>query len=337
MLDNLSREKSKVAVIGLGKMGLLHASILNVLTNGNITALCDKSWLIQKVSKRLFNGVQVVKDVEDLSGLDLDLVYVTTPIFFHSFVIKDIYSSGIARNIFVEKTLASNYGEAKEACDLAQSYGGVNMVGYMKRFTVTFMKAKDLLAEETLGEVTSFKAYAYSSDFFGVKKKQETSGARGGALRDLGSHVVDLALWFFGDLQVNSVSLQSQAEGDFEDSIFFRVKKSNGLLGEFNVSRCMENYRMPEIGLCIEGSKGTMEVNDDKLELNLNDGKSIVWYRHDLDDKVSFWLGATEYVREDEYFVKSVLEGHNAEPSFYTASKVDHLIDQVTDRAGKNV
>lgn len=327
----------RVAVVGLGKMGLLHASILNVLSNVQLTAVCDKSRLISNFSKRLFSKVHVVNDIAKLSGLDLDLVYVTTPISSHSLVTKNVYSSGLASNLFVEKTLASSYDEAKELCDLAQSFGGINMVGYMKRFTVTFKKAKDLLSQKSLGEVISFKAYAYSSDFLGYKKSSKTSTSRGGALRDLGSHVVDLALWYFGDLQVDSAMLQSQNERDTENSVYFRIKKSNGLTGEFNVSRCMENYRLPEVGLHIEGSKGIMKVNDDKVELKLNHGKSFVWYRHDLNDNVSFWLGAPEYFREDEHFVKSVLEGYNAEPSFYTASKVDYIIDQVTYRAGKNV
>ena len=335
-MENLSREKLRVAVVGLGKMGLLHASILNVLPNAQLTALCDKSTLVLRFSKRIFDGVHVVDDVGKLSGLDLDVVYVTTPIFSHPFVAKNVYLRGIARNVFVEKTLASSYDEARELCELVQSFGGVNMVGYMKRFAVTFRKAKELLDQETLGEVISFDAYGYSSDFFGSNKNLKASSSRGGVLGDSGCHAVDLALWFFGDLQVDSAKLESLTDAHSEDSVYFRVKKSNSLVGEFHISWCMENYRLPEFGLLIKGSKGIMRVNDDKLELKLNDGKSFTWYRHDLNDNVFFWLGAPEYFREDEYFIKSVLEDRNVEPSFYTASKVDYIIDQVRYRAEKN-
>lgn len=317
-------------------MGVLHASILNILPNVQLTALCDKSTVILKFSKRIFNRVHVVDDVEKLSALDIDVIYVTTPIFSHSLVAKNVYSREIARNLFIEKTLASSYDEAKEVCELAQAFGGVNMVGYMKRFAVTFRKAKNLLTQETLGEVSSFDAYAYSSDFLGSKKNSKTSASRGGALRDSGCHVVDLALWFFGDLQVDSAKLQSPTEKDSENSVYFRVKKPSGLEGKFSVSRCMENYRLPEMGLLVRGSKGIMRVNDDKVSLKLKGGKSSTWYRHDLNDNVFFWLGAPEYVREDEYFVKSVLENRSAEPSFYAASKVDYIIDQVRYRAGRN-
>jgi len=334
--ENLSRESLKVAIIGLGKMGLLHASILSTLPNVQLTALCDKSFLIRKFCSRVFERVHVVDDLAKLFDLDLDAVYITTPIPSHFFVTKTIYSNGIARNVFVEKTLASSYDEAKELCELAQSFESTDMVGYMKRFAVTFMKAKDLLDQETLGEIISFDAYAYASDFFGGEKSSKTSASRGGVLRDLGAHVIDLALWFFGDLHVGSAEMKSLVEGGSEDSVYFRVKESNGLEGRFSISWCMENYRLPEFGLLIKGSKGIVRVDDDKVELKLDDGKSSTWFRHDLNDNVNFLLGAPEYFREDECFIKSVLDGGNAEPSFCTASKVDYIIDQVKNRAGKD-
>lgn len=335
-VESLSRESLKVAVVGLGKMGLLHASILNVLPNVQLVGLCDRSAMVRKFCKKVFNGVHLVDDVETFSDLNLDAVFVTTPISSHFLVTKSIYSKGIARNVFVEKTLASSYDEAKELCQFAQSFRGVDMVGYQRRLAVSFRKVKDLLIQGAIGEVASFNAYAYSSDLLGSKRNSKTSVFRGGVLRDLGAHVVDLALLFFGDLTVDSTRQKSATDRDSKDSVYFRVEGSNGLEGEFNISWCMENYRLPEFGLLIKGSKGIMSVNDDRVELELDNGKSSTWYKHDLNDNVDFLLGAPEFLREDKCFVKSVLEGRNVEPSFYTASKVDYLIDQVKYGAGKN-
>jgi predicted dehydrogenase len=146
---------------------------------------------------------------------------------------------------------------------------------------------------------------------------------------------VDLALWFLDDFEVNTVKSPSLTKGLDENSVCFTVKKSNGLEGRFDVSQSMENYHLPEIGMLIKGSKGTMAVNSDKVTVK-NGEESLTWYRQDLDDNVFFWLGASEYFRENEYFVKSVLEGRSAEPSFHTASKVDNIIDQVECSVGKN-
>ena len=325
----------KVAVIGIGKMGLLHAGILSFLPNVELVALCDKSAVILRFARKVFasTGVKVLNEIEKLSDLDLDAAYVTTPISSHSVIARELYASGTVRNLFVEKTLAPNYEEAKALCELAQRNKGVNMVGYMKRFAVTFRKAKDLLDEKALGELSSFDVYAYSSDFLGIDADSKVSASRGEALRDLGCHAIDLALWFFGGFQVESVKPRSTLN-ETSDLVCFTVSSSNGLNGQLSVSRSMEGYRMPEIGISITGSKGTLRVNDDVLNIKQNDGKSLTWYRHDLGDNMAFCLGEAEYFREDQHFVSSILNGHGAEPDFLTASKVDRIIDDVKTRGG---
>jgi predicted dehydrogenase len=336
-VDSLKRRKLRLAVVGLGKMGLLHASILNVLSDVELVALCDRSALMSRLFRRIFSpaGVSVVSDFEKLSGLDLDAVYITTPISSHSFIAKNVYVKDIARNVFVEKTLASDYNQAKELCGLAKSHDSITMVGYMKRFSVTFGKAKSLLTQGVLGELSSFKAYAYSSDFLGLTKESRSSAPRGGALRDLGCHTVDLALWLFGDLEVADIMSKVQTEIGSETSVSFKARTPNGLEGQFDVSQSIENCRMPEIGLFIDGSEGRIEVNDDRLCLDLSDGGSSRWYRHDLPDSVGFWLGEPEYFREDQQFIKSVSENRKCEPNFDTASRVDHIIDVVRNRSNR--
>jgi predicted dehydrogenase len=332
----LSKEELKVAVVGLGKMGILHSCILNVLPNVQLVVLCEKSGMIRRLFKKILN-THIVDDVEKLAHSEIDAVYVTTPIPSHFSIIKALCEEKIVRNIFVEKTLAANYDEAKKLCELESRFSDVNMVGYMRRFAVTFNKARELLTEGALGDVASFRAHAFSSDFHNSPKGAKTPAARGGVLRDLGCHVVDLALWFFGDLQVNSATVTSHINDDSEDHAHFDVRALNDSLeGTFDASWCMEGYRMPEVGLSISGSKGTIEVSDDKLELKPNIGRSSTWFRHDLVDNVSFWLGGPEYFRENEYFIKSIRQGKKAEPSFNTASKVDRIIDQIKKRADKH-
>lgn len=328
-------KRLKVAVVGLGKMGLLHASILNFLPNVEVVAFCDKSAVIRRFSKKIFEpaGINIVSDIKDLSDLDLEAAYVTTPISSHSSIAKELYESKIAHNLFVEKTLASNYEEAKGLCELAKNYGGINMVGYMKRFAVTFRKAKSFLSNGDLGEIYSFDAYAYSSDFLEAKVGTKKSASRGGALRDLGCHVIDLALWLLGDFKVVSVKPAEPAEAG-KEFMCFSVDSSSGVKGQFTVSRAMENYRMPEMGLVINGSEGTLMVNDDKTDLRLSNGASFTWHRHDLGDSVDFWLGESEYFRENQHFIESILHGKKAEPDFYTASKVNESIDQVRAKGG---
>jgi predicted dehydrogenase len=318
-------------VIGLGKMGILHASILNTMPEVELVALVDKSALMKRLFRRIFSpkGFKVISDFKELSGLDLDAVYVTTPISSHAFIAKSLFAKGVVLNMFVEKTLASNYDKAKELCDIAKNLGAITMVGYMKRFSVIFRKAKDLLNQRVVGEPYSFKAYAYSSDFLGLTRESKSSAPRGGALKDIGCHVIDLALWLLGDLEVRDVAVGAKGEVDSGTSLSFSAQNLDGLEGEFDISQQMPNYRMPEFGLLIDCRKGRIEVNDDRIVLTQADGSRTKWYRHDLNDIVDFFLGETEYFRENQHFVTSLLNERMCETNFETAARVDYVIDQV--------
>ena len=330
----MKERKLRFGIIGLGKMGLLHAGLLNVFPEVELVALCEKSALMNRLFKRIFSkSGQVVDDIEKLHELNLDAVYVTTPISSHYSIIKDLYAKEVVSNIFVEKTLASNYSQSKELCEIAKNVGGINMVGYMKEFSAVFGKAKELFSQGELGEPQSFKAYAYSSDFLGFTKESKSSASRGGALSDLGCHVIDLSRWILGRLEVCDVLSIVRNEGGSETSVSFAVVNSNGLSGQIDVSQSMPNYRMPEFGLSIKCAKGNIDVNDDRLCLTLNSGAQKKWYRHDLKDGVFFSIGDPEYFRETSHFVNSLLNNRQCETSFDDASMVDYLIDQVRSRS----
>lgn len=330
----LSRELN-IAVVGMGKMGILHSAVLRVIPRVRLVALCEKSAFTVRLLKKLYKNVQVVDDLEKLADQPIDAVYVTTPIPSHFPIAKTILQKRIASNLFVEKTLANNYEQSKELCEIANHVGSITMVGYLRRFYVTFKKSKDLISEGSIGELRSFKAHALSSDLLQARKDSQVSASRGGVLRDLGCHAIDLALWFFGDLTISSARLKSNTPNGSEDIVSFKVENSEGLDGDFDISWCNENYRMPEVEFSVTGSRGVLQVNDDMVKMKLNNGKTSTFYRHDLDDTVPFWLGLPEYYREDFDFVNAVMANGRAEPDFMTASRVDSVIDQVLKRADR--
>ena len=332
----MSKKTLNAAVVGMGKMGLLHASLLSVLPNVKLKAVCEKSAVTRKFVKKAFRRLNVVEDVAEFSGLDLDAVFITTSTPSHYNVAKDVYQQGLARHLFIEKPLAASYAESKELCELASKFGGVNMVGYLRRFMVTFMKAKDLLDQGAIGEPVSFRMSGFSSDFCGINGSK-ISGARGGVLRDLGSYAIDMALWFFGELEAKSARIEALTGLNAEDAAHFILQRKDGSLkGEFSVSWCAEGYRLPEVILTIEGSKGNIEANDDKVSVKLENGTNSTLYRLNLDDTAQFWLGGPEYYREDAYFIDCIQNNSAAEPSFDAASKVDFLIDAIQRNAEKH-
>jgi predicted dehydrogenase len=146
---------------------------------------------------------------------------------------------------------------------------------------------------------------------------------------------MDLALWFFGDLNVRSTKT-NEVDGKHKwvETIQFELSQDNGFAGVCEVSWYKREYRMPEVGFHIEGSKGVLEVNDDEVQYKTRSGEIKNWYRHDLNDNVPFWLGAPEYFREDEYFMNCVAKNQKAEPCFESASRVDAIIEEVKRSLG---
>jgi predicted dehydrogenase len=258
--------------------------------------------------------------------LNLDAVYVITPIPSHYSVIKEVYGDKIAKNVFVEKTLSCNYDHSQELCKLAEHSKGANMVGYMKRFAVTFNQAKKLLEEEAIGKVTSFKAYAFSSDFSDAPQGSEASRSRGSVLEDLGSHVTDMALWYFGDFTVTNAKPIANSP---HDALIYNVEGPSGLKGDFEVSWCKTGYRMPEFCLSIQGTNGSLKVNDDEVILEPANEQPQRWYRQNLGDNVGFMLGNPEFYRETKDFLESIVFGNETKLNFEGARKTDCILQQV--------
>ena len=136
--------KLNVGVVGLGKMGVLHASILSAIPSVKVVALCEKSAIVGGFAHRLLPEVHVTSSLRTFADLRLDAVFVTTPIPTHYEIVREVVSDGIARNVFTEKTLTSSHDESQDLCQLAGP-SLCTMVGYHRRYAVTFNRAKALL------------------------------------------------------------------------------------------------------------------------------------------------------------------------------------------------
>jgi len=316
----------RAAVIGLGKMGLLHASTLGAMGGVKVVALCEKSRFLTRFARKAVPSVTVVEEVSQLAGKGLDVVFVTTPIPSHTPIVRQLYLEGIASNVFSEKTLSSNHSDSLELCSLAERASGVTMVGYQRRFGVTFAKARELLHEGSIGEAESFEAHAFSSDFAGVEGGDMLTG-RGGVLRDLGSHAIDMALWFFGDLTPVRSTAPSPSSSVPTLPMTFGARTAGGLEGEIKASWSVKGYRMAEIGISVKGSRGMVSASDDMVVLTSADGATKRFYRQDLHDDVPFLLGGPEYFRQDAEMIRCLREGTSPEDSFLSASRVDGIID----------
>ncbi|MGD6850544.1 MAG: Gfo/Idh/MocA family protein [Candidatus Bathyarchaeia archaeon] len=326
-------DKVRVGVVGMGKMGLLHSGILNVLPDVEFVGACEPVKLTRRILQKALPKITIVEDITELETLKLDALFITTPTRSHYAVAKTALDCGIAKNLFIEKPLSSSYNESKNLSDLINQKG-VGMVGYVRRFMVTFMKAKELLDAGSIGKPLSFSIKMASSDFFQISDPT-VSIARGGVMRDLGCYPIDLLLWYFGSCKIDSAELQSVTGPGAIDIANFTVKGDDLVPpGQVSVSWVAEGYRMPEVKFSITGSRGSLLANDDYVRLD-SEVKSTTFYRLNLGDYVNFWLGSPEYYREDECFIQAITQGMPEDPSFESASTVELAIEEVERKASE--
>jgi predicted dehydrogenase len=266
----------------------------------------------------------------------LDAVYVTTPISSHLPIIHEIVSSGRKIGVFVEKPLAGNYADARKMVDLSNEVGLLTMVGFQKRFSPIFQEGKKMLEEGVLGELTSFSAYSYVSGVFSEGKGWRFKAGQGGALLDLGSHLVDLLLWYFGEpISVNG-NTRSAYSSEVDDFANGRLGFESGLAGSFDVSWSVEGYRLPEIGIEILGKNGKLKVIDDylKLELFSDTLHMKAGFHHikkpEFNTNVDFLIGDPEYCFEGKYFVDCLLAQRLPQPDFVAGAKVNKIIERIS-------
>ena len=124
------------------------------------------------------------------------------------------------------------FDEAKEICSKLHKTNLIHGVGYNIRFLDTFSKTKSLLDNKILGTISSVNSSMFSSTVTskhsGWRFKKQTSG--GGALLELGCHLIDLLLWYFGKIDtVNGET--SSIFSSVEDSAKISMTFSNGING----------------------------------------------------------------------------------------------------------
>ncbi len=325
---------ARIGMIGLGKMGVLHAGIFNALPNAEVRAMCDKDALLIKMGKKVFPDIGLYTDFKKMiEKEELDAVVITTPIHTHAPITKDLLTNGHSPAIFVEKPLASDFSSASQVSELAQEKGIVTGVGYQKRYASTFREGKRLLEEGILGELLFFKSHSYVSYIFRQSKGWRFEEGSGGALLELGVHLVDLLPWYFGDwISVKTVKRQLYS-GKVEDYMHAMIEFDSGLVGSIDISWSIRNYRLHENCIEVHGQNGILTVNEDYIKLQLDEPAGIysqgvtVIYKQAFDDNLPFLLADPEFVKQDQEFVDCVLNGKATSTSFEKTTKTNALMD----------
>lgn len=332
----------KAGIIGLGKMGLSHAAIVNPHPSVDLVAVCDTSALVLDAFKK-FTDIKVYNDYHRMiDSENLDIVVIATPTKFHYEMVKYALEKDI--HTFCEKPFSLTTREGKELVELAERKSLVNQVGYHNHFIGTFRELKKLIKSSVLGELVHFTGEAYgpvvTKEKGGTWRSEPEEG--GGCLFDYASHVINLIQEIIGNpVKANGSQLKRIYSRQVEDAVYSILTLDSGLTGVLSVNWSDESYRKMSTSLTIHGKKGKIICDASELKIYLKEADPkekllkgwTIKYLTEFAIPVNFYLRGEEYSAQIDYFVDCVLNKKQTEiNSFKQALVTDKVIEMlITD------
>lgn len=333
----------RAAVVGLGKLGLLHAATFNVLPGCRLVGVADKTKTILDGLKSRMDGIAAHSDyVKLLEETRPDFVAIATPTGSHVPIALDCIERGLP--VFIEKPLSLNADQAGPLLAKLRQRPVVNMVGYMTRFLDTFRKAKEVLDTGVLGRPQLLKGSMYIGQLFkrGKGWRYDRSASGGGVLTTQNSHVVDLLLWYFGNISWVSAQTTRLYSEQVEDHAHVFMQFANGLRGFFDASWSARHYRTPTVTIHVQGENGTLDVDDDGVRLFVCDPAAgfaagwRTWRKPDLYRGTVFDIGGPNYTEQALQFLDALRGSGRVESDVLSAFKVQQVIDAAYLSADQN-
>lgn len=237
-------KKINLGIIGLGFIGKVHLKNCLNLKSARVVAVADISKKALKFAQEL--GVkQLFTDYHEvLEQPNVDAVVISLPTHLHAPCAIRAAEEG--KHIFLEKPLARNPKEGKKIVSAATRYGVKLMVGYPLRFSSEFGALKEEIESGKLGDIQMVHAVNIGAGPFFHRAEsvvprpvpewwfdKKLSG--GGALLDLGSHMINLMRWYFGEIKSIKAYLGYRFNFDFEDHAVCIANFESGTRAIINV------------------------------------------------------------------------------------------------------
>lgn len=300
----------KVAVIGAGRAGMIHATTFRRHVDGaELVGLSDPNRETVEASGRELGVENLFTDHRHLLELPgLDAVVVVTPTKFHHGIVLDAVAAG--KHVLCEKPMAMTVAECADMNAAAAAAGVKLQIGFMRRFDAGFQRAKQLIGEGRIGDVVTVKSMTHGPSV--PHPWMYDLAASNGPLAEVSSHDIDTIRWLCGS-DVTSVHAvggnyrcpEARDEWpDFYDTVLMTATMANGSIG------------------CVDGAQGVTYGYDARVEIlgthgrldigDLRDNRVVLHERTGTSstDIVPSWrtLFADAYVAEDRAFVQAILD-----------------------------
>ena len=212
-----------------------------------------------------------------LTNPNIDAIYIATPPHMHCYYTCE--AAKYKKIIYVEKPMATTALDCRLMIKACRDEGVSLYTAYYRRGQDKFKTIKEILSSGKIGNVLSFSyLYSCNTPIFREDRNwlMDSSLAGDGLLYDIGSHMMDMALFLLGDVKsAYGVSANQSGKFDVNDVTSGIIEFSSGVQGSvqlsFNAAKVRDEF-------VIMGDGGSVEfsvMSNDPVVLNI-DGKERV-------------------------------------------------------------
>lgn len=235
---------------------------------------------------------------------------------------------------FVEKPPAPTSAAAQELAATAQAAGTWGMVGFMKRFAPANAVAKEYMASEEFGQLSSITLIHSTGPYDDLRRMLLFNGI----------HMIDLARHFGGEV-VEVFAYAFQAEPGLR-AVSVALRFANGAVGQLNVNSgqhwrdCFEQVYISGAGagILIDGSR-TVEVMAAERRFAGGEGLELYGWsgRYYASGNMAGWAPGGHYTRgywgELSRFARAILGIETPQPTLEDGVAAMRIIDAILESA----
>lgn len=315
----------RIALLGAGRIGQVHARTIRMLDNATVTAVSDVfPEAAQKLADSL--GADVRDNATIMTSDDVDAVIIGTPTDTHFDLITAAAKAGKA--IFCEKPIDMSADRIRALISVVEGAGVPFMTAFNRRFDPSFA---NIQARITAGEVGPVELVTILSRDPSPPPLSYVASS-GGIFRDMMIHDLDMARFLLGEDPVEVVAYGSALvdpeigkAGDV-DTAGVMLKTASGKICQISNSR-RATYGYDQ-RIEVHGAKGMLRA-ENHLENTVEIANETGFRRAPT---LNFFLERYEnaYRREMMHFVTCLVEGTTMSPSIHDGLQAQLLADAAT-------
>lgn len=235
-----------------------------------------------------------------INNPEINAVYVATPPSTHLEYATKALQAG--KNVYLEKAMVLNATEAKTLQKLVKESPNKLVVAHYRRFLPLYVKVKELIDNQTIGNITwvdlkFLKAHDFNNN---AKWRLNTEVSGGGFFHDLAPHQIDLMIYFFGEVvSAKGISVNQARLSSADDLVNGVVQFKNNIM-----FRGLWHFASPkdltEDCCTIYGEKGSISFSfyEETLTLNKNNTTQVFNFENPkhiqqplIQETVNYFLG----------------------------------------------